>query len=213
MFQIFDAHLSHFRPSERGCFDALLPLLRPAARSEVHPFIRTPGVTPYSKARQVPLRHFGSTPRQLACEFRETRSLGKRLPSELLDNVRGIDPRELADAQQHNHTEMEEYLSSASSSLKLRGCALPDFDDVQLLCYVSQAPEPPRPDIPPEVYPRFGSPGRQRFSPGFAMPICVAGHGVPDQEFLPLLLALPTLQCLPPHQGSSHRPRDARSMV
>ena len=38
-FQIFDAHLAHFQPSERGCFDALLPLLTPAARSMVQPTI------------------------------------------------------------------------------------------------------------------------------------------------------------------------------
>ena len=50
-FQIFDAHLSHFAPSERQCFDALLPLLTPAARNTVHSVIRTPGVSPYSKAR------------------------------------------------------------------------------------------------------------------------------------------------------------------
>ena len=35
-FRIFDAHLSHFNPSESQCFDALLPLLTPAARATVH---------------------------------------------------------------------------------------------------------------------------------------------------------------------------------
>ena len=51
-FRIFDAHLAHFSPSEQRCFVALLPLLTPAARATVHSVIRTPGPTPYSKARE-----------------------------------------------------------------------------------------------------------------------------------------------------------------
>ena len=35
-FKIFDAHLAHFNPTEKVCFDALLPLLTPAARSTVN---------------------------------------------------------------------------------------------------------------------------------------------------------------------------------
>ena len=91
-FQIFDAHLNHFRPSERQCFDALLPLLTPAARSTVHSVIRTPGNTPYTKAREALLRHFGRTPRQLAREARESRSMGDKLPSEYLDYIMGLLP-------------------------------------------------------------------------------------------------------------------------
>ena len=91
-FQIFDAHLNHFRPSERQCFDALLPLLTPAARSTVHSVIRTPGNAPYSKAREALLRHFGRTPRQLAREARESRSMGDKLPSEYLDYIMGLLP-------------------------------------------------------------------------------------------------------------------------
>ena len=91
-FRIFDAHLAHFSPTEMKCFDALLPLLTPAARSMVHALIRTPGPTPYSKARQVLLRHFGRTPHQLAREFRDTRSLGDRLPSELVDHLQSLLP-------------------------------------------------------------------------------------------------------------------------
>ena len=91
-FQIFDAHLAHFNPSERQCFDALLPLLTPAARSTVHSVIRTPGSTPYSKSRDALLRHFGRTPRQLAREAREARALGDRLPSEFLDHIMGLLP-------------------------------------------------------------------------------------------------------------------------
>ena len=91
-FQIFDAHLNHFRPSERQCFDALLPLLTPAARSTVHSVIRTPGTAPYSKAREALLRHFGRTPRQLAREARESRSMGDKLPSEYLDHIMGLLP-------------------------------------------------------------------------------------------------------------------------
>ena len=91
-FRIFDAHLAHFSPSEMKCFDALLPLLTPAARTMVHSIIRTPGRTPYSKARQVLLRHFGRTPHQLAREFRETRSLGDRLPSEWMEHLQSLLP-------------------------------------------------------------------------------------------------------------------------
>ena len=91
-FQIFDAHLSHFNPSERRCFDALLPLLTPAAHATVHSVIRTPGGAPYSKAREALLRHFGRTPRQLARDAREARSLGDKLPSEFLDHVKGLLP-------------------------------------------------------------------------------------------------------------------------
>ena len=91
-FRIFDAHLSHFAPSELKCFDALLPLLTPAARATVHSLIRSPGRAPYTKARQVLLRHFGRTPHQLAREFRETRSLGDMLPSELADHLQSLLP-------------------------------------------------------------------------------------------------------------------------
>ena len=91
-FRIFDAHLSHFKPSERRCFDALLPLLTPAARSVVHSVIRTPAAAPYSRARDALLRHFGRTPRQLAREAREARSLGDKLPSEFLDHLMSILP-------------------------------------------------------------------------------------------------------------------------
>ena len=91
-FRIFDAHLAHFSPSEKRCFDALLPLLTPAARSVVHSVIRTPGRAPYSQAREALLRHFGRTPRQLAREAREARSLGDKLPSEFLDHVMSLMP-------------------------------------------------------------------------------------------------------------------------
>ena len=91
-FRIFDAHLAHFNPSERRCFDTLLPLLTPAARSIVHSVIRTPGATPYTQARESLLRHFGRTPRQLARDFRDTRSLGDRLPSEHLDHLMSLLP-------------------------------------------------------------------------------------------------------------------------
>ena len=77
------------------CFDALLPLLTPAARTVVHSVIRTPGASPYSKAREALLRHFGKTPRQLARELFDTRDLGDRLASEYLDHIMGLlpDPR------------------------------------------------------------------------------------------------------------------------
>ena len=91
-FRIFDAHLSHFNPSEKQCFDALLPLLTPAARATVHSLIRTPGPLPYSKARDVLLRHFGQTPRQLAREFRDGKKMGDKLPSEYLDHMMSILP-------------------------------------------------------------------------------------------------------------------------
>ena len=91
-FRIFDAHLAHFSPSEIKCFDALLPLLTPSARTMVHSLIQTPGRTPYTKARQVLLRHFGRTPHQLAREFRDTRSLGDRLPSEHVEHLQSLLP-------------------------------------------------------------------------------------------------------------------------
>ena len=91
-FRIFDAHLAHFSPSETRSFDALLPLLTPAARATVHSVIRTPGSAPYSKAREALIRHFGRTPRQLAREARDTRVLGDRLPSEFLDHYVGFLP-------------------------------------------------------------------------------------------------------------------------
>ena len=91
-FRIFDAHLGHFNPTEQKCFDALLPLLTPAARTVVHSVIRTQGPTPYTRAREALLRHFGRTPRQLAREFRDTREIGERLPSEFLDHLHGLLP-------------------------------------------------------------------------------------------------------------------------
>ena len=89
---IFKLHLAHFAPSERRCFDALLPLLTPAARATVHSLIRSPVDSPYSKAREKLLRHFGRKPRQLARELRDTRSLGDKLPSELLDHLESLLP-------------------------------------------------------------------------------------------------------------------------
>ena len=91
-FRIFDNHLSHFNPSEQRCFDALLPLLTPSARTVVHSVIRTPGTTPYTKAREALIRHFGRTPRQLARELRDTRSVGDMLATELLDHMYGLLP-------------------------------------------------------------------------------------------------------------------------
>ena len=91
-FRIFDAHLAHFSPSERRCFDTLLPLLTPAARATVHSLISSPVDSPYTKAREALLRHFGRTPRQLARELRDTRSLGDKLPSELLDHLESLLP-------------------------------------------------------------------------------------------------------------------------
>ena len=83
-FRIFDAHLLHFAPSEQKSFDTLLPLLTPAARAVVHAVIRTPGQSPYTRAREALIRHFGRTPRQLAREMRDARQMGERLPSCLL---------------------------------------------------------------------------------------------------------------------------------
>ena len=91
-FRIFDSHLSHFSPSEQHCFDTLLPLLTPAARAVVHSVIRTPGATPYSKARESLLRHFGRTPRQLAREFMVSHSVGDKLATEFLDHIMGLAP-------------------------------------------------------------------------------------------------------------------------
>ena len=45
-----------------------------------------------SKSRDALLRHFGKTPRQLAREAREARSLGDRLPSEFLDHLMALMP-------------------------------------------------------------------------------------------------------------------------
>ena len=58
----------------------------------MHSVIRTPGTAPYTRAREALLRHFGRTPRQLAREAREARSLGDKLPSEFLDHVMSILP-------------------------------------------------------------------------------------------------------------------------
>ena len=91
-FRIFDAHLAHFSPTEKKCFDALLPLLTPAARAVVHSVIRTPGSEPYSKARDALIRHFGKTPRQLARELHETHGMGDLLPSEFIDHLLGLLP-------------------------------------------------------------------------------------------------------------------------
>ena len=91
-FRIFDAHLAHFNPTKKQCFDALLPLLTPAARAQVHSIIRTPDHLPYTKSRLSFLRHFGQTPRQMAREMREARSLGDRLPTEFLSHLRGLVP-------------------------------------------------------------------------------------------------------------------------
>ena len=91
-FRIFDAHLAHFSPTERQCFDTLLPLLTPAARAAVHSVVRSPGASPYSKARDALLRHFGQTPRQQAREFRDARSMGDKLPTEFLDHLEALVP-------------------------------------------------------------------------------------------------------------------------
>ena len=58
----------------------------------MHTVIRSPGSTPYTKSRQALLRHFGCTPRQLAREFREARTIGEKLPSQFLDHLRALVP-------------------------------------------------------------------------------------------------------------------------
>ena len=58
----------------------------------MHSVIRTPGDSPYTKAREALNRHFGQTPRQLARQAREARTLGDKLPSEFLDHVMGLLP-------------------------------------------------------------------------------------------------------------------------
>ena len=91
-FRIFDDHLSHFNPGEQRSFDTLLPLLTSAARAIVHSVIRSPGTSPYTKAREALLRHFGRTPRQQAREMRDARDMGDKLPSEFLDHLMGLLP-------------------------------------------------------------------------------------------------------------------------
>ena len=56
------------------------------------PIIRTPDNQPYSRAREILLRHFGRTPRQLARELHHIRGMGDRLPSEHLDHLYGLLP-------------------------------------------------------------------------------------------------------------------------
>ena len=58
----------------------------------MHSVIRTPGTSPYSKAREALLRHFGRTPRQLARQLLGTKTLGDKLPSELLDHCLALPP-------------------------------------------------------------------------------------------------------------------------
>ena len=91
-FRIFDAHLAFFRPSEEESFNTLLPLLTPAALSKMTPILRVPGRTPYTLAKTALLRHFAKTPRDLARELRELRSLGDNTPTEILAHMRGLMP-------------------------------------------------------------------------------------------------------------------------
>ena len=91
-FRIFDAHLAFFRPSEEASFNTLLPLLTPAALSKMTPILRVPGHDPYTRAKAALLKHFAKTPRDLARELRELRSLGDNTPSEILAHIRGLLP-------------------------------------------------------------------------------------------------------------------------
>ena len=91
-FRIFDAHLAFFRPSEDASINTLLPLLTPAALSKMTPILRVPGLQPYSSAKATLLKHFAKTPRDLARELRELRSLGDSKPSEILAHIRGLLP-------------------------------------------------------------------------------------------------------------------------
>ena len=91
-FRIFDAHLAFFNPAQEACFNTLLPLLTPAALSKMTPILRVPGRTPYATAKKTLLKHFAKTPRDLARELRELRSLGDSTPSEILAHMRGLMP-------------------------------------------------------------------------------------------------------------------------
>ena len=91
-FRIFDAHLTFFNPSEEACFNTLLTLLTPAALSKMTPILRVPGRDPYTRAKATLLKHFAKTPRDLARELRELRSLGDNTPSEILAHIRGLLP-------------------------------------------------------------------------------------------------------------------------
>ena len=91
-FRIFDAHLAFFKPSQEASFNTLLPLLTPAALSRMTPILRVPGRTPYTAAKAALLKHFAKTPRDLARELRDLRSLGDNTPSEILAHMRGLLP-------------------------------------------------------------------------------------------------------------------------
>ena len=91
-FRIFDAHLAFFKPTEEACFNTLLPLLTPAALSKMTPILRVPGRQPYTRAKAALLKHFAKTPRDLARELRELRSLGDNTPTEILAHIRGLLP-------------------------------------------------------------------------------------------------------------------------
>ena len=91
-FRIFDAHLAFFRPSEDAAFNTLLPLLTPTAISKMTPILRVPGRQPYTTAKATLLKHFAKTPRDLARELRDLRSLGDNKPSEILAHIRGLLP-------------------------------------------------------------------------------------------------------------------------
>ena len=182
-FQIFDAHLGHFNPTEKQCFDALLPLLTPAARTTVHSVIRTPGATPYAKAREALLRHFGRTPRQLARELLDighARSLGDRLPSEFMDHILGLlpDPRVLFEAMlldalpatarvaalQHSGSDLRSMASAADAIvLETRAeaeAARPSVNAVSTSLLDSACDE----SVPPPLSPVLAAVGRDRRS-------------------------------------------------
>ena len=91
-FRIFDAHLAFFNPSQEASFNTLLPLLTPAALSKMTPILRVKGLTPYTQAKTTLLKHFAKTPRDLARELREVRSLGDCTPTEILAHIRGLLP-------------------------------------------------------------------------------------------------------------------------
>ena len=91
-FRIFDAHLAFFSPTEEASFNTLLPLLTPSALSKMTPILRVQGRTPYTTAKATLLKHFAKTPRDLARELRELRTLGDNTPSEILAHIRGLLP-------------------------------------------------------------------------------------------------------------------------
>ena len=95
-FKVFNDHLALATTplTEQAKFGLLLPLLTPAAVSQVTVLVQSPPNDVYAAAKAALLKHFGRDPLDMAAELCKLSSLGGRTARGFLEYMRSLQPGE-----------------------------------------------------------------------------------------------------------------------